>query len=290
MPPPSVSPPIPTEAVSPKGDGEPCARGGGRDLARGEAAARARDPLAGVDLEPAAGAPDRARSRPRSCRGRRAVAAAADGELEAASPARARRRRRPRRRRRAARSPPDGGRSPAGRRAAPRRSRRRRGRRRRRRARRAALEMETRDCEIVFMCDSSRLACFGPAQASRRRGRRAPYGAQAFGGAVLRTPHPRYEPRKRQHREHAPVVLGRGRQAELREDARHVLLDGTRRDEEPLADRVVGTSLGHQLEHLALAGREPLDRVVARDCARRARRRRAGRAPSRLRRRGGRRP
>ena len=59
------------------------------------------------------------------------------------------------------------------------------------------------------------------------------------------------------------MVVGRRRQAELREDARHVLLDRAERDEEPLSDGLVRAPLGHQLEHLALTGRELLEGVVA---------------------------
>ena len=122
------------------------------------------------------------------------------------------------------------------------------------------------------------------------------YGAQVFEGAVTRTPplspapgrgtdpHVRhllpdgsagatsltwcrtcrgYEPRKRRTASTRRWSSGRSRQTELREDVRHVLLDRARRDEEPLPDRMVRTALRHQLENLALARREPLDRVVA---------------------------
>ena len=66
-----------------------------------------------------------------------------------------------------------------------------------------------------------------------------------------------------EHGEHAAVVPGVGREAELREDARHVLLDRALGDDEPLADRLVRAALGHQLEHLALARGELVERVVA---------------------------
>ena len=59
------------------------------------------------------------------------------------------------------------------------------------------------------------------------------------------------------------MILGRCRKPELHEDARDVLLDRAGRDEEPLPDRLVRAPLGHQLEHLALARRKPLDGVVA---------------------------
>ena len=42
-----------------------------------------------------------------------------------------------------------------------------------------------------------------------------------------------------------------------------VLLDGVRGDDEHLGDALVGAALGHQLEHLALARGEAVERVVA---------------------------
>src|SRR5437868_13680063 len=68
---------------------------------------------------------------------------------------------------------------------------------------------------------------------------------------------------EREHREHAAVVLGGGRQPELHEDARHVLLDGAHGHEHPLGDRLVRTAFRHQLEHLALARRQLGERIVA---------------------------
>ena len=59
------------------------------------------------------------------------------------------------------------------------------------------------------------------------------------------------------------MILGAGAHAELGEDARHVLLDGVRRDDEHLGDALVRAALGHQLEHLALARRQRVQRVVA---------------------------
>ena len=58
------------------------------------------------------------------------------------------------------------------------------------------------------------------------------------------------------------MILGSRRKAQLAEHARDVFLDCARRDEEPHGDRLVRPSLGHQLEDLALAGRQVLDRVV----------------------------
>jgi hypothetical protein len=59
------------------------------------------------------------------------------------------------------------------------------------------------------------------------------------------------------------VICGAGGQVELGEDARHVLLDGAQRDEELVRDRLVRTSLGHKLQHLALSRRQLLQRIVA---------------------------
>src|SRR3954447_761000 len=66
-----------------------------------------------------------------------------------------------------------------------------------------------------------------------------------------------------QNGEHAAVILGRRRQTEFREDARHVLLDRAEGDHEPLRDRLVRTPLGHQLQYLAFAWSQLVQRVVA---------------------------
>src|SRR3954452_10234774 len=58
---------------------------------------------------------------------------------------------------------------------------------------------------------------------------------------------------KSQYREHAPMVVARLFDPELHEDVFHVGLDRLRAQEEALADALVGTALGHQREHLALA-------------------------------------
>jgi hypothetical protein len=59
------------------------------------------------------------------------------------------------------------------------------------------------------------------------------------------------------------VIVGARRQAELREDARHVLLHRAEGDEQPFRDRLVRASLRHQLEHLALARGELVEGIVA---------------------------
>src|SRR5688572_16211626 len=68
---------------------------------------------------------------------------------------------------------------------------------------------------------------------------------------------------KREHGEHATVVVRARGQAELREDARHVLLDRPERDEHALGDRLIRASFRHELEHLALARREQVEWIVA---------------------------
>ena len=63
----------------------------------------------------------------------------------------------------------------------------------------------------------------------------------------------RYALQEREHGEHPTVVVGAGRDPELVEDARDVLLHAALGDLQPLGDALVGAALGHQLEHLALA-------------------------------------
>src|SRR5262245_24889895 len=59
------------------------------------------------------------------------------------------------------------------------------------------------------------------------------------------------------------MIRRRRGEAELSEDARHVLLDGALGHDEPLRDRLVRPALRHQLEDLALTRRQGRDRVVA---------------------------
>src|SRR6478735_8101744 len=63
--------------------------------------------------------------------------------------------------------------------------------------------------------------------------------------------------------EHPAVVVGGRRKVELREDVADVLLDGLVADHELAGDRRVRSALRHQVEHLALAGGQSLQRVVA---------------------------
>ena len=52
------------------------------------------------------------------------------------------------------------------------------------------------------------------------------------------------------------MVVGRFRKLQLRQDAIHVLLDGSFGDRETATDRGVRTTLGHESEDLMLARRE----------------------------------
>ena len=58
------------------------------------------------------------------------------------------------------------------------------------------------------------------------------------------------------------MVLCACRQPELGEDARHMLLDGAERDHELFRNRLVRAAFRHQSQHLALAGRQLVDRIV----------------------------
>ena len=58
------------------------------------------------------------------------------------------------------------------------------------------------------------------------------------------------------------MILGRRGEVELEEDARDVLLGGAWRDEEPVGDRLVRATLGHELEHLALTRSQERERIV----------------------------
>src|SRR4051794_6068360 len=68
---------------------------------------------------------------------------------------------------------------------------------------------------------------------------------------------------EQQNREHAARLAARRREAELPEDARHVLLHRTQADHQRVGDPLVGAAGGHQLEHLALARSQGRERVVA---------------------------
>jgi hypothetical protein len=59
------------------------------------------------------------------------------------------------------------------------------------------------------------------------------------------------------------VVLDRRREVQLAEDGGDVLLHRTLRHDELLGDRGVRPALGHQAQHLALARRQTLERILA---------------------------
>src|SRR5204862_163604 len=70
---------------------------------------------------------------------------------------------------------------------------------------------------------------------------------------------------KAQHGEHAAVLRAGVRQPELGEDARHVLLRAAQRDRQLVRDSLVRAPLGDELEHLALARSQALQRPVGGD-------------------------
>jgi len=77
-------------------------------------------------------------------------------------------------------------------------------------------------------------------------------------------------PEEGEDREDAAVIFGGVRQIELLEDPVDVRLDGLRREEETLADSLVGAPLGHQSEHVAFALGELGERVVCSSAAEQA--------------------
>src|SRR4051794_1037180 len=66
-----------------------------------------------------------------------------------------------------------------------------------------------------------------------------------------------------EHREHPPVVRVGLRQAQLGQDAVHVLFDGRLGDPQLVDDAGIGPALGHQREDLALARAELGERIAA---------------------------
>ena len=97
-------------------------------------------------------------------------------------------------------------------------------------------------------------ACLDPCHRGRTAARRVRVRLADFAAKNARSRCPaRLRAEEAEDGQHAAMVLGGGRQSELREDARDVLLDRTRRDEEALSDRLVRPAFGHQFHHLALA-------------------------------------
>ena len=67
---------------------------------------------------------------------------------------------------------------------------------------------------------------------------------------------------ERDHREHPAVIVAGLGQAELRQDAVHVLLDGSLGDPEAAPNAGIGAPFGHQRKHVALARSELLERII----------------------------
>jgi hypothetical protein len=66
--------------------------------------------------------------------------------------------------------------------------------------------------------------------------------------------------------EHTAVIVVRLGQADLGQDAEHVLFDRSLGDPEAPADAGIRASLGHQGEHFALAARQLLEGIVDVPC------------------------
>src|SRR3954451_6484628 len=88
----------------------------------------------------------------------------------------------------------------------------------------------------------------------------------ACGGSGMRTPKGAFAApsgaQERQDGQHAAVGVAGVGQAELREDARDVLLDAALADPEAIGDPLVRAPLRHQRQNLTLAVAEGLERVV----------------------------
>src|SRR6266540_5029443 len=67
---------------------------------------------------------------------------------------------------------------------------------------------------------------------------------------------------KRDHGQNAAVIVRRVREPELLEDVPHVLLDGALGDPEAPCDAGVRPALGHEGQDVALARRQPFERVT----------------------------
>src|SRR5579871_409315 len=65
-----------------------------------------------------------------------------------------------------------------------------------------------------------------------------------------------------QHGQDAAVVVPVLGQSELRKDARHVTLDRRYGNDERFGDSLIGPTLSHKTEHLPLAVRQVIDRVM----------------------------
>src|SRR3954464_2439203 len=102
------------------------------------------------------------------------------------------------------------------------------------------------------------IVCMGATVSAGRRGRK---GAAPRVGVRPASPCG-VRPEVGEHRQHPAVVVVRGCEAELGEDARDVLLHRPLGHLEALGDALVRTALGHELEHLALARGDALHGVA----------------------------
>src|SRR5829696_2029392 len=75
-------------------------------------------------------------------------------------------------------------------------------------------------------------------------------------------PWPLSRPKVENHRQDAARLLSGGGNAQLVEDARHVLLSGAQGDHQPVGDPLIGCARCHQLEHFAFPRRQPSQRIV----------------------------
>src|SRR4051812_27333846 len=100
------------------------------------------------------------------------------------------------------------------------------------------------------------LRCAGPSAA--KSGTAAISSGVTTYGDALPT---RFASDVREHREHAPVIIRRRREAELSKDVRHMLFHRALGDDQLLGDRVIGPALGHQPQDLALARRQFAQRI-----------------------------
>src|SRR5215831_5145850 len=121
---------------------------------------------------------------------------------------------------------------------------------------RRARGRDDRTHRMAITLTSSSCVC------SPQRSRRVcdPRARNASGLALISSRVPRTKVAEHGHH---PTVLGAcGRQAELREDAAHVSLEGLRADVQPFTDGLVGAALRHQGQDRALARCQLLQALV----------------------------
>src|SRR6266536_2141636 len=84
---------------------------------------------------------------------------------------------------------------------------------------------------------------------------RSPSGCPSRREQLLRT-------EKRDHGQNPAMIVRRVRELQLLEDVPHVLLDGAVGDPEAPRDAGVRPALGHESQNVALARRQPLERIA----------------------------